>query len=352
MTEHKASLAAGSCPFPIEDYPAVMMAHGGGGRLMGQLIERMFLSAFGGPPPGERHDSAVLPVAGRRLAFTTDGYVVRPMFFPGGDLGSLAVHGTVNDLAMSGAKPAWLSASFILEEGLPMATLWRVVASMAAAAAEAGVAIVTGDTKVVDRGKGDGIFLSTAGVGWIHHDRVIAPGQVRAGDVVIVSGDLGRHGMAIMAVREGLGFDSEITSDSAPVARPALDLLDGGVAVHCMRDLTRGGLTACLNEVAQAAGLAVEVDEAAVPVRDDVRSACEFLGFDVMQVACEGRFAVFVPEADAGAALERLRRHPVSAGAQVVGRVTAGAARVTVRSVIGARRILDLPAGEQLPRIC
>ena len=352
MSAPSVSLFAGSCPFPINDYPAVMMAHGGGGRLMGQLIERMFLSAFGGPPVGERHDSAVLPVAGKRLAFTTDGYVVRPMFFPGGDLGSLAVHGTVNDLAMSGARPAWLSASFILEEGLPMETLWRVVSSMAAAAREAGVAIVTGDTQVVDRGKGDGVFVSTAGVGWIEHDRVIAPGQVRAGDVVIVSGDLGRHGMAIMAVREGLGFESEIESDCAPLAAPVLDMLECGLDVHCLRDLTRGGLTACLNEIASAAGLSIEVDEGAVPARADVRAACEFLGLEVLQVACEGRFAAFVPEAEATRTLDVLRRHPVSADVAVVGHVTAGPGRVTLRSTIGARRILDLPAGEQLPRIC
>ena len=233
------------------------MAHGGGGRLMGQLIERMFLSAFGAPEPGDRHDSAVLEAAGGRLAFTTDGYVVRPMFFPGGDLGSLAVHGTVNDLAMAGARPAVLSAGFILEEGLRMETLWRVVQSMAAAAKEAGVAIVTGDTKVVDRGKGDGIFITTAGVGWIGHQRVIRPAEVRAGDAVIVSGDLGRHGMAIMAVREGLEFESAIESDSASVAEPALALIEAGVEVHCLRDLTRGGLTATLNEIAGAAGVGI-----------------------------------------------------------------------------------------------
>lgn len=353
MSEAAGSLSGGSCPFPIAEYPAVMMAHGGGGRLMGQLIERMFLSAFGSVPAAERHDAAVLPVGGKRLAMTTDGYVVRPMFFPGGDLGSLSVHGTVNDLAVSGARPAWLSASFILEEGLPMDVLWRVVRSMARAARESGVAVVTGDTKVVDRGKGDGVFITTAGVGWVDHERVIAPGQVREGDAVIVSGDLGRHGMAIMAVREGLGFESEIESDSAPVAGPALGLLDRGLEVHCMRDLTRGGLTAALNEIAVAAGVGIEVDEARVPARDDVRSACEILGLDVMQVACEGRMVAFVPGAEAERALEEMRRHPVSAGAAVVGRVTAGpAGRVTLRSSIGARRILDLPAGEQLPRIC
>ena len=343
----------GSCPFPIDDYPSVQMAHGGGGRLMGQLIEQMFLAAFGGPEPGERHDSAVLEVLGKRLAFTTDAFVVRPMFFPGGDLGSLAVHGTVNDLAMSGARPTGLSAAFILEEGLSLELLWKVVSSMAAAAEAAGVSIVTGDTKVVDKGKGDGIFITTAGVGWITHERKISPGQVRAGDVVIVSGDLGRHGMAVMAQREGLEFESEITSDSASVVDPALALLDGGVEVHCMRDLTRGGLTATLNEIAGAAKVGIEVAEVDVPVRGDVRAACEFLGLEPMQVACEGRFAAFVAPEDAARAVAILKGFDVSRGAVVVGKVTDRSdGRVILVSRMGPKRILDLPAGEQLPRIC
>jgi len=343
----------GSCPFPIENYPTVQMAHGGGGRLMGQLIERMFLSAFGAPEPGARHDSAVLETGGKRMAFTTDGYVVRPMFFPGGDLGSLSVHGTVNDLAMAGARPEALSASFILEEGLEMEKLWRVVSSMAEAAKESGVSIVTGDTKVVDKGKGDEIFITTAGVGWIGHERKIRPAEVRAGDAVIVSGDLGCHGMAIMAVREGLEFESAIESDSASVAEPALALLEAGVDVHCLRDLTRGGLTATLNEIAGAAGVGIEVVEMDVPVRNDVTAACEFLGLDPMQVACEGRFAAFVAGEDAERALEVLRGFGVSEGAAVVGKVTEKTdGRVILASRIGAKRILDLPAGEQLPRIC
>jgi hydrogenase expression/formation protein HypE len=343
----------GTCPFPIENHASVQMAHGGGGRLMGKLIEEMFLAAFGAPDPKDRHDSAVLPVEGRRLAFTTDSFVVRPMFFPGGDLGSLAVHGTVNDLAMSGARPKALSAAFILEEGLLMEDLWRIVCSMAAAAKEAGVLIVTGDTKVVDKGKGDGVFITTSGVGWIEHDRQIAPGQVQAGDVVIVSGDLGRHGMAVMAQRESLSFESEITSDSASVAGPALALLEAGIEVHCLRDLTRGGLTATLNEIAGAVGLGIDVDEVTVPVRGDVSAACEVLGLDPMQVACEGRFAAFVPAGQAERALEVLRGFEVGAGAVLVGRVMdRNDGRVVLASRIGARRILDLPAGEQLPRIC
>ncbi len=356
MNEHTNASGPGfpgACPFPIENYPTVQMAHGGGGRLMGQLIERMFLAAFGAPAPGDQHDAAVLGGAGSRLAFTTDSYVVRPMFFPGGDLGSLAVHGTVNDLAMAGARPAGLSAAFILEEGLPMETLWQIVASMAAAAEAAGVPVVTGDTKVVDRGKGDGVFINTAGVGWIAHERQIAPGQVQPGDAVIVSGDLGRHGMAVMAQREGLEFESEITSDSASVVEPALALIEAGLEVHCMRDLTRGGLTAALNEIAAAARAGIEISEASIPVRDDVRAACEFLGLEPMQVACEGRFAVFVPGAEADRAVEVMRGFPVSAEAGMIGEVTGkGDGRVILASRIGAKRIVDLPAGEQLPRIC
>lgn len=342
-----------ACPFPIEDYPTVQMAHGGGGRLMGQLIDKIFLTAFGAPPPGQRHDSALLDAGEGRLAFTTDAFVVRPMIFPGGDLGSLAVHGTVNDLAMAGARPLALSAAFILEEGLPMETLWRIASSMADAAADAGVSIVTGDTKVVDRGKGDGIYITTSGVGRVAHDRSIAPGEVRDGDVVMVSGDLGRHGMAVMAEREGLEFESDITSDSASVAGPALALLEAGLSVHCLRDLTRGGLTATLNEIASATGRRIEIEEKAVPVRDDVAAACAFLGLDPFQVACEGRFAIFLPAAEADRALEILRAHSVSEGARVVGEVTGESdGRVVLASTTGARRLLDLPAGEQLPRIC
>lgn len=343
-----------SCPFPIQDYPRVLMAHGGGGRLMHDLIGRMFLGAFGSPDASAPHDAAVLPVPGGRLAFTTDSYVVRPLFFPGGDVGSLAVHGTVNDLAMAGARPLALSAAFVIEEGLPMETLWRVTASMQAAAVAAGVGIVTGDTKVVDKGKGDGLFVNTAGIGWLDHELAIAPGSVRAGDSILLSGDLGRHGMAVMAVREGLEFESTIESDSAPLAAPVLDLVGSGVAVRCLRDTTRGGLTAALNEIAEGAGVRIRVREGAVPVRADVRSACEVLGLDPMQVACEGRFVAFVDAADEERALAILRRHPVAAGAAAIGRV-AGAhpgGQVVLECTLGAARLLDLPAGEQLPRIC
>ena len=343
-----------SCPFPIQDYPRVQMAHGGGGRLMHELIGRMFLETFSGkdaPPP---HDAAVVPVPGGRVAFTTDSYVVRPLFFPGGDVGSLAVHGTVNDLAMAGARPLALSAAFVIEEGLPMETLWKVTASMKAAAEAAGVPIVTGDTKVVDKGKGDGLFLNTAGIGWIDHSLAIGPASVRPGDILIVSGDLGRHGMAVMAVREGLEFECAIESDSAPVCAPVLDMIAGGVNVRCLRDTTRGGMTAALNEIAEGSGTQIRVRERAVPVRDDVRAACEVLGLDPFQVACEGRFIAFVDPSDEEKSLRILGRHAVTAGAVAIGRVAGRQAggQVVLESAIGAARLLDLPAGEQLPRIC
>ena len=252
----------------------------------------------------ERHDAASLDIKGARLAFTTDSFVVRPLFFPGGDIGSLAVNGTVNDLAMAGARPLYLSAGFILEEGLPLDILRRVAASMRAADDAAGAQIVTGDTKVVDRGKGDGLYVNTAGIGVIDHSLQIVPRSVRPGDAVLVSGDLGRHGMAVMAVREGLAFQSSIESDCAPLWKPVEALLKGGVGVHCLRDLTRGGLAAALNEISDAASAGVRVEEALVPVREDVRAACEILGLDPLQVACEGRFAAFVPEREAERALE------------------------------------------------
>ena len=342
-----------ACPIPIQQYPHVLLAHGGGGKLMHQLIGKMFVAAFRNPLLEAQHDSSVFDLAGARVAFTTDSYVVRPLFFPGGDVGSLAVHGTVNDLAMSGARPLYLSAGFIIEEGLPMETLWKIVSSMQQAAARAGVQIITGDTKVVDRGKGDGVFINTAGIGVVEHSLAITPRSVRPGDVILVNGDLGRHGMAIMAVREGLEFESTIESDSAPVAGLVLELLRAGIEIHCLRDLTRGGLTSVLNEISEAAGLVISVEEKLIPVREDVRAACEILGLDPFQVACEGRFAAFVPERDADRALGVLRANALGAGGCRIGRVTdEPAARVLLKSAIGAQRILDMASGEQLPRIC
>jgi hydrogenase expression/formation protein HypE len=338
-----------TCPITISDYPQVLMAHGGGGRLMRQLIGRMFAEAFHGET---ETDSAVLATSGERLAFTTDSFVVRPIFFPGGDIGSMAVHGTVNDLAMSGATPRALSCALILEEGLPMETLWRVIQSMSRAAIDAGVKIVTGDTKVVERGKADGLYINTAGVGFFTHDLDVGPRSIEPGDAILVSGDIARHGMAIMATREGLEFDSAIESDSAAVHRPVLDLFDAGLDVHCLRDLTRGGLASALVELADSSGREFRVGESRVAVREDVRAACEILGFDPFYVANEGRFVAFLPEAEAAKALSILARWPVSAGAAVVGRVSGEGGRVLVESPIGGSRLLDLLSGEQLPRIC
>jgi hydrogenase expression/formation protein HypE len=342
-----------SCPFPIQNYPNVLMAHGGGGKLMHQLIGKMIVPAFKNPLLACEHDATVFTVADQKLAFTTDSYVVRPMFFPGGDLGSLAVNGTVNDLAMAGASPLYLSAALIIEEGLAMETLWKVLSSMRQAADKAGVQIVTGDTKVVDRGKGDGLYVNTAGVGVIEHGLTIGPRSVQPGDAVLVNGDLGRHGMAIMSAREGLEFESAIESDSAPVAQCVLELLRTGLDIHCLRDCTRGGLTSVLNEIAETSTLTIEIEEKLVPVREDVRAACEILGLDPLQVACEGRYAVFLPVAQAGKALEILNHAKSPMGACQIGAVTPETgSRVILKSRIGAKRILDMSTGEQLPRIC
>jgi hydrogenase expression/formation protein HypE len=340
------------CPLPAGREDRIVMGHGGGGRLSQRLLETVFLPAFANAPLEERHDGAVLELPGRRLAFTTDSYVVRPLIFPGGDIGDLAVNGTVNDLAMCGARPLYLSCGFILEEGLEMVTLRRVVASMSAAARQAGVWLVTGDTKVVDKGKGDGIFINTAGVGVVEHGPV-GPSRVEPGDVVLVSGDLGAHGVAILSVREGLEFESPIRSDTAPLWPAVQALFEEGIEVHCLRDLTRGGLASALNEVAGQRGVSIEVHEDAIPVEEGVRGACEVLGLDPLYVANEGRFAAWVPARQAERALEVLRSVAVSRNAVRAGLVGNSTGRlVTLRSRIGGTRILDMLSGEQLPRIC
>ncbi len=342
-----------SCPLPHSDGEVVQMAHGGGGRMMQRLLEQVIIPAFRNAVLETRHDSALLTTTSARLAFTTDSFVVRPLFFPGGDIGSLAVNGTVNDLAMAGARPLWLSAGFILEEGLPIDSLRRVVVSMRQAADVAGVTVVTGDTKVVDRGKGDGIFINTAGIGVIEHDLTVGPQQVRPGDAILISGDVGRHGIAIMAAREGFPFETSLESDCASVAHLALRLLAEGVEVHCLRDLTRGGLASALVEIAESAGVSMQVREDRVPVQDTVAAACELLGFDPLHVACEGCFVGFVPPEQAERALTLLRGDPQGAAAQVIGSVGGDeAGRVTLRSRLGTHRILDMLSGEQLPRIC
>ena len=380
-----------NCPLPRVSDDRIVLAHGGGGRLTHQLIEKIFMPAFSNPELEQRHDGALLSVNGSRLAFTTDSFVVRPLIFPGGNIGDLAIHGTVNDLAMCGARPLFLSAGFILEEGLSMETLRTVVNSMREAAAEAGVKLVTGDTKVVDKGKGDGIFINTSGIGVIearinHADDIetidpanglerarlqprrmeteqtgalapagtaISPASVQPGDAVLVSGDLGRHGIAILSVREGLEFESPILSDSANVWPAVKALLESGVEVHCLRDLTRGGLATTLNEIAGDRGVSITLDEKLIPVEDTVQGACEILGLDPLYVANEGRFAAFVPELQAERALEALREIPVSSGAIFVGKVEATPkGTVILRSRIGGNRVVDMLSGEQLPRIC
>jgi hydrogenase expression/formation protein HypE len=336
---------------PADDI--ILLAHGGGGKLTNQLIERIFLPAFGCAPLEARHDGAALDLNGQRLAFTTDSYVVRPLVFPGGTIGDLAVNGTVNDLAMCGARPLYMSAGFILEEGLPLETLRTVVESMRSAAARAGVELVTGDTKVVDKGKGDGIFINTAGIGVIETGAQISPAAVRAGDAILVSGDLGAHGVAILSVREGLEFEALVASDTAPLWGPVEALLKAGIEIHCLRDLTRGGLSSALNEIAAVARVGMEISERAVPVREVVWGACEILGLDPLYVANEGRFAAMVAEQDAGRAVDLLRAHPLCANAETIGVVTGGpAGMVTLESRIGGRRVLDMLSGEQLPRIC
>ncbi|MEW5702595.1 MAG: hydrogenase expression/formation protein HypE [Candidatus Zixiibacteriota bacterium] len=341
-----------ACPLPW-DHDTILLAHGGGGRLMHRLINDVFLAEFGAVPPVGLHDGALLDIAGGRIAFTTDTYVVRPLFFPGGDIGTLAVYGTVNDLAMCGARPLYLSVGMILEEGTPIATVRAVAASIRAAATAAQVRVVTGDTKVVERGRGDGLYVNTAGIGVVPPDVMIAPGRVRVGDAVILSGDLGRHGIAIMAVREGLAFETTIKSDCAPLAAPVARLLDTGIDVHCLRDLTRGGLASALVEIAGDASVRIHIEERAIPITDDVRGACEILGLDPLHVANEGRFVAFVPAGQADAALTLLRAHAPGGNAAIIGVVHRDPEGiVTLTSVIGAERIVDMPSGEQLPRIC
>jgi hydrogenase expression/formation protein HypE len=320
---------------------------------MQRLLEESVLPALRNPHLERRHDGAVLEAGPGLLAFTTDAYVVKPLFFPGGDIGSLAVHGTVNDLAMCGAIPRWLSSALVIEEGFPREALARVLASMKRAADAAGVEVVTGDTKVVDRGRGDGLYVCTAGVGRVLPGADVGPHRVRTDDAILLSGDLGRHGVAVLSAREDLGLSHSIESDSAPLHAPVRALFEEGIDVHCLRDLTRGGLGAALDEIARASGITLELDEAAIPVAAPVRAACELLGLDPVHVANEGRFAAWVPAAQAERALGILRTIPATAGGAIVGRAAAaGDPRVILRTPLGTRRLLDLPSGEPLPRIC
>ena len=351
-SEPKQSISL-SCPVPISRHTEITIGHGGGGRLTQDLIDRVFRRAFSNPSLEAQHDGAILSVGGARLAFAADGHVVSPLFFPGGNIGSVAVNGTVNDLAMCGARPLWLSAAFIIEEGFPIATLERVTEAMGRAAAAAGVSIVTGDTKVVERGKGDGLYVATSGVGVIEHSLTVAPTSIKEGDAVILSGDVGRHGMAILAQREGLTFESPIESDCAALVAPVAALFAAGLSVHCLRDLTRGGLATALIELAESSGLVIKVDESLIPVTDVVRGACEILGLEPAYVANEGRFVCILPAEQADRALALIEGATPGIKPVKIGHVSAGKGGMAVlRSVIGGERVLDRLSGEQLPRIC
>lgn len=352
-TANPIPIPTGLCPLPISDHPTIQLAHGGGGRLMQRLIDDLFLTTFQGTARAPAHDATAFMIDGARLAFTTDAYVVRPLFFPGGNIGDLAINGTVNDLAMCGARPLHLSAAFILEEGFSTEALARIAKTMRLAADVAGVGIITGDTKVVDKGHGDGLYITTAGVGRIEATQPVGPAAIRPGDAILLSGDLGRHGIAVMAQREGLTFDTRIESDCAPLWPIVADLLAAGLTPHCMRDLTRGGLASALVELAEASRLHLHLRARAVPLRDDVRGACEMLGLDPLYVANEGRMIVILPQDQAETALTLMRRHAPAAGAVRIGEVdSARPGHVTMESEIGTTRMLDMLSGEQLPRIC
>jgi len=343
----------GECPLPISGPEEILLGHGSGGKLTARLIEKIILPAFRNPALERLDDQAILPFGGARLAFTTDSYVVTPIFFPGGDIGELAVNGTVNDLAMGGATPLYLSLAFILEEGLPIGDLERVIQSVRRAAVRAGVDVVTGDTKVVGRGSGDKVFINTSGIGLVPPGVNLSSARVQPGDAILVSGPIGDHGVAILSRREGLEFDGQIDSDTAPLHELVAAALAAGSEIHALRDPTRGGVAAALVEIVTRRGLGIEVDESAVPVRDAVRGACEILGLDPLLVANEGKLVAFVPEAGSERVLQALRAHPLGRGACRIGRVTADhPGFVTLRTPIGGQRILDLPFGESLPRIC
>lgn len=341
------------CPAPLRDAPNIVMGHGGGGAMSAELIEHLFLPAFGPAADAGMGDSAVIDVAGTRLAFSTDSFVVKPLVFPGGTIGDLAVNGTINDLAMAGAMPMVLSTAFILEEGTGLDELARVAHAVGTAALAAGVKLVTGDTKVVDAGHGDGVYLNTTGIGLVDARADIRPQRAAPGDIVIVSGDIGVHGVAVMSCREGLEFGTTVASDTAPLHRLVAAMIGTGADIHTLRDPTRGGLAATLNEIAKAAGVGIALDERTLPIPPGVRDACGLLGLDPLYVANEGKLVAFVPATDADAVLAAMHAHPQAARAAVIGRCVAEhPGMVVARTALGGTRVVDLPIGEQLPRIC
>ena len=342
-----------TCPTPLSDYKEVVLAHGSGGKLSQRLLQSVVLPRFQNELLAPLHDGAIFDLDGSRIAFSTDSYVVSPIFFPGGDIGKLAVHGTVNDLAMCGARPQYLSVAFIVEEGLPMADFRRIIQSMQAAATEAGVLLVTGDTKVVDRGKADKLFINTAGVGLVRAGVNIQPSRAQPGDKIIVNGPIAVHGIAIMSVREGLEFETKIESDTAPLNGLVESILDAYEDIHVLRDPTRGGITSALSEIAQAAKVGMLLDEARIPISEEVKGACEILGLDPLYVANEGKLLTILPAAKADRVLAAIHAHPLGQAAAIIGEVTANhAGYVLMKTRVGGTRVVEMLSGEQLPRIC
>jgi hydrogenase expression/formation protein HypE len=338
---------------PLTEYKNVLLAHGGGGKLSHQMIQKIFISQFKNDLLDPLHDGAMFTLGGARCAFSTDSYVINPIFFPGGDIGTLAVNGTVNDLAMCGARPLYLSSAFIIEEGLPMEDLWRVVLSMKQAAEAAGVQLVTGDTKVVDRGKGDKLFINTSGIGIIPDGVEISPQRAKPGDKIILSGSIAEHGIAIMSVREGLEFETQIESDCAPLNGLVETMLATSKEIHVLRDPTRGGVASALNEIAESAQVGISLREEHIPVSEEVRGACEILGFDPLYVANEGKLIAFVSAEAADNVLKAMRTHPLGKNAILIGEVVANhPGTVIMKTRIGGSRVVDMLSGEQLPRIC
>jgi hydrogenase expression/formation protein HypE len=359
MTDN-LNLVGWTCPKPLQHYSTIVLGHGSGGKMMADLIQHLFATAFDNDLLNQLGDSTILDLldtsknkSSPRLAFTTDSFVISPLFFPGGDIGELSIYGTVNDLAMSGAKPLYLSAGFILEEGLPMETLGMIVSSMASACKKTGVKIAAGDTKVVDRGHGDGIYINTTGIGVIPDGIDISAKNALPGDVILVNGTMGDHGMAIMSVRSGLEFETAIMSDTAPLNGLVDSILEITHDIHCLRDATRGGLAAVLNELAVASNIGIEFNEKDVPIQAEVNAACEILGLDPLYIANEGKCVIILPEAHAEKVLSTMRAHPLGKNAAIIGKIVeTHPGMVTARTSIGGRRVVDLPAGELLPRIC
>jgi len=359
MTD-KVNFNGWTCPRPLQNYPTIVLGHGSGGKMMADLIQHLFSKAFDNDLLNQMADSTILDLSrvfsangSGRFAFTTDSFVVSPLFFPGGNIGELSIYGTVNDLAMSGAKPLFLSAGFILEEGLPMATLGEVVSSMAKACTLSGVEIATGDTKVVNRGHGDGMYINTTGLGIIPQGVNISPKNARPGDFILVNGNIGDHGMAIMSLRSGLEFETTIKSDTAPLNKLVESIISETTEIHCLRDATRGGLAAVLNELAMSSKIGIEFDERSIPVQPEVNASCEMLGLDPLYIANEGKFVAVLPEAQAEKVLQVMRADPLGINAVIIGKVVDNhPGVVTARTSIGGMRVVDLPAGELLPRIC